>query len=151
MGRHTTAHTSQGNRRQSHGAGPIQASAFTHTVVQRQICGERGNWGRQNEMEVDKAYPVKVQAETGLAEKPRGKPTSCSKQTQTFAEGPPQHRYTGSHQPILHSAAVHQPPITLSELVTGTCSSGLPKTEQALTTSIDRRGNGWTTTTGPTS
>ena len=76
IGPHTTAYTSQGSRRQSHGAGPTQASAFTaaprqSTVAQRQTCGERGTCGRQNEMEVDKAYLVRVQAETGLTEKPR--------------------------------------------------------------------------------
>ena len=52
-----------------------------------------------------------------------GKPTSCSKLAQTFAEhlshqqwAPPQHYYTGSDEPILHSAAVDQSPITVSEL-----------------------------------
>ena len=41
----------------------------------------------------------------------KGKPTSCSKQAQTFAEhlshqqwAPPQHHYTGSHEPIPHNA-----------------------------------------------
>ena len=51
------------------------------------------------------------------------KPTSRSKQGQTFAEhlshqqwAAPQHQYMGSHEPILHTADVDQPPITFSEL-----------------------------------
>ena len=92
-------------------------------MAQGQIGGKRGDRGCQNEVEWIKRIRSEYRQRPVSLKNQEAKPTSSSNQAQSFAEhlskqqwAPPQHRYTGSHEPILHNAGVDQSPITLSEM-----------------------------------
>ena len=109
-------------------------------------------------MEVDKAHPVRVQAETGIPEEPREQAHQflqtganlCGRPIEpTMGPSAAQiHRQPRTHPPPMQTWTSHPSP----SRTWITRPPNLPKTEQrALTTFQQRRGNGWTATTGPTS